>query len=75
MPKRYFDDTRLAAIFISIWLVASIFGDELFALIFFRDVDAAFGFSMGELWWWIYQVVIAGIFFLGFLAVSKALHL
>ena len=55
---------NLTAILIPIWLVASVFGDELFGIIYFRNVEDAMGFSMGKSWWWIYQLVVTAIFIL-----------
>ena len=62
---------KLAAILIPAWLVAGVFGDELFALVYFRDVDAAMGFSMGRPWWWIYQVIIALVFIVTAFVLSR----
>lgn len=55
---------KIATILIPTWLITATFGDELFALIFFRSAESAFGFSIGKPWWWAYQLIVASVFVL-----------
>ena len=41
------------------WVAFGTIGDEVFALVYFQDAEAAFGFNLNKSWWWIYQVVLA----------------
>jgi hypothetical protein len=62
---------RFDSLVFPFWLVASAFGDELFALVFFRSSDAAFGFSIGKYWWWVYQLVVTILFVAIYFGLSR----